>query len=65
MSSVEVSAKTLEEAKLEAAKQLGVSVDEIEVEIVEEPRRLLGIIGGGEFRIKATATDAAPRVGRR
>jgi spoIIIJ-associated protein len=58
MSSVEVSAKTLEEARLEAARQLGVGVDEIEVEVVEEPRRLLGILGGGEYRIKATA--AAP-----
>ena len=60
MSSVEVSAKTLEEAKLEAARQLGVGVDEIEVEIVEEPRRLLGILGGGEFRIKAAVVDVAP-----
>jgi len=57
MSSVEVSAKTLEEAKLEAARQLGVGVDAMEVEVVEEPRRLLGIIGGGEYRIKATAAD--------
>jgi spoIIIJ-associated protein len=59
MSSVEVSAKTLEEAKLEAAKQLGVGVADIQVEVIEEPRRLLGIIGGGEFRIKATVADAA------
>ena len=63
MSSVEVSAKTLEEAMIEAARQLGADVEDIEVEIVEEPRRLLGIIGGGEFRIKATVADAAPAAG--
>jgi spoIIIJ-associated protein len=59
MRSVEVSAKTLEEAKLEAARQLGVSVDALSVEVIEEPRRILGLIGGGEYRIKATAEDSA------
>jgi spoIIIJ-associated protein len=32
----------------------------MEVEVVEEPRRLLGIIGGGEFRIRATVVEPPP-----
>ncbi|NSW54542.1 MAG: Jag N-terminal domain-containing protein [Armatimonadetes bacterium] len=58
MRSVEVSGKTLEEARSLAAQQLGVSDEEISVEILEEPRKLFGILGPAEYRIRATAAEA-------
>lgn len=49
----EFSAKTIEEAKELAAKEFGVSVDEIEFDILEQPRKTL--FGGlkGEARVNA------------
>ena len=57
MRSVEVTQKTLEEAKAEAARLLEVPEEELTVEVLEEPRRLLGFLGGTECRIKATVTE--------
>jgi spoIIIJ-associated protein len=54
MRSVEVTAKTLEQARAVAAQRLGVPEHQLVVEVIEEPRRLLGIIGAGEYRIRAT-----------
>lgn len=49
----EFTAKTLEEAKALAAQEFGVSADEIDFEILEQPRKTL--FGGlkGEARVKA------------
>ena len=49
----EFTAKTIDEAKALAAKEFGVSVDEIEFDILEQPRKTL--FGGlkGETRVNA------------
>ncbi len=54
----EFTAKTVEEAKALAAQEYGVSVDEIEFEILEQPRK--GLFGlKGEARVNAIYTEAA------
>ncbi|MCM1165552.1 MAG: protein jag [Lachnospiraceae bacterium] len=55
----EFTAKTLEEAKALAAEEFGVSADEIDFEILEQPRKTL--FGGlkGEARVKAVYLEAA------
>lgn len=49
----EFSAKTIDEAKALAAEEFGVSADEIEFDILEQPRK--GLFGGlkGEARVRA------------
>lgn len=61
----EFTAKTLDEAKALAAEEFGVSADEIDFEVLEQPRKTL--FGGlkGEYRIKAVyeapaASETAP-----
>ncbi len=54
MRSVEISAPNLEEARRAAAFQLGAPEEEIEIEVLEEPHKLFGIIGSGEYRVRAT-----------
>lgn len=57
MSSVEVTGKTLADATAEAARMLHVAEDALEVEVIEEPRGILGLLSGGnEFRIRATVS---------
>lgn len=58
MRSVEVAGKSLAEARALAAQQLGVSDEELTIEVLEEPRKLFGIIGAAEYRIRATAAEA-------
>lgn len=55
----EFTAKTVEEAKELAAKEFGVSADEIEFDILEQPRKTL--FGGlkGEARVNAVYEPAA------
>ncbi len=54
MKTVEVSAKTIDEAIKQAARELKTSTDNIEVEVLEEPSKgFLGIIGGKQARIRA------------
>ncbi len=54
----EFTAKTVDEAKALAAQEFGASVDEIEFEILEQPRK--GLFGlKGEARVKAIYTEAA------
>lgn len=53
MRSVEISAPTLEGARKAAAFQLGAPEDGIEIEILQKPHKLLGIIGSAEYRIRA------------
>ncbi len=48
-------AATLEEAKAEAAKALGVEMDAITFEVMQEPRKkALGLFGGSTAKVKAT-----------
>ncbi len=63
MRSVEVTGKTLEEAKAAAAEQLGVSEDELSYEIIEEPKRFLGLLGTSDYRITASVQDTAVQDG--
>jgi len=59
MRSVEISAASLEEARKAAAFQLGAPEEEIEIEVLEEPRKIFGIIGSGEYRVRATYEEGA------
>ena len=58
---VEITAKTIEEAKERALDQLGVDVDEAEFEVLEEPKA--GLFGRvrGEARVRARVRPTAPR----
>ncbi len=57
MRSVEISASSLEEARKAAAFQLGAPEEEIEIEVLEKPRKVFGIITSGEYRIRATYAE--------
>jgi spoIIIJ-associated protein len=58
---VEITAKTIDEAKERALDQLGVDVDEAEFEVLEEPKA--GLFGRvrGEARVRARVRPTAPR----
>ena len=52
-------AATLEEAKIEAAKALGVEMDAITFEVLQEPRKkALGLFGGSTAKVKATVNES-------
>jgi len=54
MKSIEITARTVDEAIKLAAEELNVSLEEIEYEILEESSKgFLGLIGGKQARIKA------------
>ena len=57
MSAIELSAKSLEEAKKSAAEKLGVSVDQVEVKVLEEVK---GLFGKTSFRVSAHVIASAP-----
>jgi len=58
MSTIEVEAKTVDEAISQACEQLGKSQDQVDVEVLSgNSNKLFGIIGGSKVRIKATARD--------
>ena len=59
MRSVEISAPSLEEARKAAAFQLGAAEEDIEIEVLEEPRKIFGIIGSGEYHVRATYEEGA------
>ena len=60
MDSAQATGKTIEEAKAAALAQLGAAEDEVNFEIVEEPRKLLGFIGAtGDYVVKATRKESA------
>jgi len=59
MRSVEISASSLEEARKAAAFQLGAPEEDVEIEVLEEPRKLFGIIGSGEYRVRVTYDEDA------
>lgn len=58
MKSIEITARTVDEAIKIAAEELGLSLDDIHIEVLEESSKgFLGIIGGKNARIKATPKD--------
>lgn len=57
MQSIEVTAKNLEEAKKQAAAQLGVDAGSLEVTVLEETK---GLFGKSNVRIRADVKEAAP-----
>ena len=64
MRSVEVSAVSLEEARKAAAFQLGVAEEEIEIEVLQAPRKLFGLIGSGQYLIRATYDEEQAPTGK-
>jgi spoIIIJ-associated protein len=58
MHQIEIRAKSMDEARKTAAFQLGVSEEEIELEVVEEPRGVLGELGG-TYRVRAFLREGA------
>jgi spoIIIJ-associated protein len=61
MSSIEIEAKTMEEALTKASEQLGTSRDELEVEVISEnSNKLFGIIGGTKVKIRASVREQPP-----
>jgi len=54
VSSAEASARTIEEAIALAAGQVGATRDEVEVEVLQEPRPALLGLGGREARVRVT-----------
>lgn len=57
MQVTEVTGKSLDEAKALAAKQLGVGVDQLNVQVLEETK---GLFGKTNVRIRAEVVEAAP-----
>jgi spoIIIJ-associated protein len=57
---IEVTAKSIAEATELAAAQLGVSPDEVAVEVVDTPRKILGLLGGGQFTVRAWLKGEKP-----
>jgi spoIIIJ-associated protein len=58
MSMIEVEGKTVDEAIQKACEQLGLSSDELEVEVLSDgSNKIFGIIGGAKVRIKATVKE--------
>jgi spoIIIJ-associated protein len=56
---VEVTAKTVEEAIQNALKQLQASVDQVDVNVVEQPSRgLFGLIGAKDARVEVSLREA-------
>lgn len=60
MDCVEKSGKTLDEAKAAALAELGATESEVDFEVVEEPKKLLGLLSStGDYRVRATLREAA------
>lgn len=57
MKSIELVATSLDEAKTKAAAQLGVSADQVQIEVLEEAKGLFG--KPGKLTVRATAEETA------
>lgn len=58
MSVIEVEGKTVDEAIQKACEQLGLSPEQLEVEVLSDgSNKIFGIIGGTKVRIKATVKE--------
>ena len=58
MNAIEVTGKTLAEAKQLAAEKLGVSPNDLNVTVLEETKSK-GLFGAGKVRVRAESTAAA------
>lgn len=59
MDAIETTGKTIEEARAAALEQLQATEDEVEFELIEEPRKLLGFLGTqGDYHVRATRKSA-------
>ncbi|MBM3472782.1 MAG: KH domain-containing protein [Armatimonadetes bacterium] len=58
MESIELSGKSIDEIRAQAAAHFGVAPEEVEVEVIEEKRALLGLLGAKELRARATVAEA-------
>ena len=64
MSTIEIEAKTMEEALTKASEQLGIARDQLEVEVISEnANKLFGIIGGSKVKIRASIREPRPGEG--
>ena len=62
MSTIEVEAKTMEEAINQASEQLGRPQDQLEIEVLSDgSSKMFGIIGAGKVKIKAAVKE--PKMG--
>lgn len=60
MDAVEAGGRTLEEARAAALAQLGATEDQVDFEVIEEPRKLLGFLGtSGDYLVRATLRSGA------
>jgi len=58
MKTIEVTARTVDEAKKVAAEKLGVQLENLKIEVLEESSKgFLGILGGKQARIKASVKE--------
>lgn len=58
MSTIEVEAKTVEEAIRQACEQLGKPQDQLEIEVISDgSSRMFGIMGGKKAKIKASSKE--------
>lgn len=63
MISITKMGKTIDEAKREALKELGLRESDVEIEILEEPKTgLFGFLGAKDAVIRVTARDGAERI---
>ncbi len=57
MQSLELTAKSLDEAKQTAAQKLGVELNQVQITVLEETK---GLFGKMNYRVRAEVADAAP-----
>ena len=63
MSIVEKTGKTVDEALQEALAELNLTREQVDVEIIDEPKKaILGIIGGRKAKVRVTSKEVAPVV---
>lgn len=55
---VEKKAKTVDEAVNQALKELGVTKDSVDIEIIEESKGLFGILGNKEVKVRVTQKES-------
>lgn len=57
---LEITGKSLEEALEHAAAELGVPREEVEYELIGEPKKILGVLGAGHYTVRAWRSGEKP-----